>query len=218
MNSIHRSIFFSALERYGSVFFFVVSTAILSRLLTPQEFGIYAVVGALTAVAAASFQEFGGANYLIQKPSLSERDIRTAFTITLCLSALFAAAVFELRDVAAWFFSEDGLKIGIAVSALNFLLSPFSMTISALLRRDMSFGALARCNLAGNFVTAVASIALAALDYSFMAPILGTIAGNAAVVVLLIASRRDLRIFYPSFAGYRDVIAFRRLFKQCSSH
>ena len=208
MNSIHRSIFFSAIERYGSVFFFVLSTAILSRLLSPQEFGIYAVVGALTTVAAASFQEFGGANYLIQKASLSEQDIRTAFTVTLCLSALLAAAVFELRDVAAWSFSEDGLKIGIAVSALNFLLSPFSMTISALLRRDMSFGTLARCNLGGNFVTAVASITLAALDYSFMAPILGTVAGNAALVVLLTASRRDLRIFYPSFVGYRDVMHF----------
>jgi O-antigen/teichoic acid export membrane protein len=208
MNSIHRSVFFSAIERYGSMLFLVISTAVLSRLLTPQEFGISAVVGALTAVAAASFQEFGGANYLIQKPSLSERDIRTAFTITLCLSALLAVAVLELRDVAAWLFSENGLKSGIAVSALNFLLLPFSMTISALLRRDMSFGTLARCNLVGNFVTAVASIALAALDYSFMAPILGTIAGNAAVVVLLVASRRELRIFYPSFVGYRDVIHF----------
>ena len=65
INSIHQSIFFSALERYGSVVCFVVATAILSRLLTPQEFGIYAVVGSLTAVAAASFQEFGGANYLV---------------------------------------------------------------------------------------------------------------------------------------------------------
>ena len=122
MNSIHQSIFFSALERYGSVVFFVVATAILSRLLTPQEFGIYAVIGSLTAVAAASFQEFGGANYLIQKSSLSERDIRTAFTITLCLSALFAAAMFELRDMAAWFFSEEGLKIGIAISVAEFPL------------------------------------------------------------------------------------------------
>ena len=208
INSIHQSIFFSALERYGSVVCFVFATAILSRLLTPQEFGIFAVVGSLTAVAAASFQEFGGANYLIQKSSLSERDIRTAFTITLCLSALFAAAMFELRDMAAWFFSEEGLKNAIAISSLNFLLAPFSMTISALLRRGMSFGVLARCNLAGNFVTAVVSIALATLGYSFMAPIMGTLAGNAAVVVLLIASRRNLRIFYPSLAGYQDVIHF----------
>ena len=208
MNSIHRSIFFSAIERYGSVFFFVVSTAILSRLLTPREFGIYAVVGALTAIVTASFQEFGGANYLIQKPSLSERDIRTSFTILLCLSALLAAVVFELRDALAWFFSEDGLKLGIVVSTLNFLLSPFSLIISALLRREMSFGALARCNLGGNFVSAVASVVFAAMGYSFMAPILGTIIGKAALIVLLIASRPDLRIFYPSFAGYRGVVHF----------
>jgi O-antigen/teichoic acid export membrane protein len=208
MNLLHRSIFFSALERYGSLFFSVISTAILSRLLTPQEFGIYAVVGALTAVVGASFEEFGGPNYLIQKSSLSERDIRTAFTITLCLSVLVAVAVFELRDAAAWFFTEERLKIGIAVAALNFFLSPFSITISALLRRDMAFGTLARCNLAGSFITAVMSITLAALNYSFMAPILGTLAGNAGVLVLLLASRRDLRIFCPSFAGYRDVIHF----------
>jgi O-antigen/teichoic acid export membrane protein len=72
----------------------------------------------------------------------------------------------------------------------------------------MAFGALTRCNLVGTFITAAISIALAAMNYSFMAPILGSIAGNAAVVVLLIASRPDLRIFRPSFAGYRDVLHF----------
>src|SRR4051794_23865475 len=125
VNAVRRSILFSALERYGGVVFFLVSTAILSRLLTPREFGIYAVVSAITAVIAASFQEFGGANYLIQKSSLSDGDIRSAYTVTLCLSVLFAAALFALRDVAASFFSEEGLAIGIAASALNFLISPF---------------------------------------------------------------------------------------------
>ena len=131
MNLIHRSILFSAVERYGNLFFFLISTAILSRLLTPAEFGVYAFINALTVVLAASFQEFGGANYLIQKQSLSEKSIRTAFTITMCLSVLFAVSLFEFRHLAAWFFSEEGLKIGIAVAAINFLLSPFLMTISA---------------------------------------------------------------------------------------
>jgi len=208
MNVIHRSIFFSAIERYGSLLFFVVSTAFLSRLLTPEEFGIYAVINALTAVIAASFQEFGGANYLIQKPSLSEQNIRTAFTIILCMSVLLAVTLFALRDAIAWFFSQEGLRVGLTVSALNFFLSPFSLTLSALLRRDMAFGMLARCNLAGNFITAVISIALAVLHYSFMAPVLGTIVGNAAIVAMLVRYRRDLRIFRLSFAGYREVIHF----------
>ena len=208
MNLLHRSILFSAIERYGSLVFFLISTAVLSRLLTPAEFGIFAVINALTAVTIASFQEFGGANYLIQKPSLSQNDIRTAFTVTLCVSVVLASALFTLRDVLASFYSQEGLKVGIAVFTLNFLLSPFSGTISALLRRDMAFGTLARCNLAGTFIAAAISIALAALNYSFMAPIWGTIGGNAAALALLVASRNDLRIFRPSFVGYRDVVHF----------
>src|SRR3954466_1238564 len=205
MGSIHRSIIFSAVDRYGSMLLFLVSTAVLSRLLTPKEFGVYAFINALIVVLAASFQEFGGANYLIQKQTLSEENIRTAFTITMCLSVLFAVSFFEIRHLAAWFFSEEGLTSGIAVAAINFLLSPFFMTISAILRRDMAFEKLTSCNIAGSFITAGVSIALALLDYSFMAPILGAISGNVTTLALLIASRPNLRIFRPSFAGYRDV-------------
>jgi O-antigen/teichoic acid export membrane protein len=208
MNLLHRSILFSAVERYGSLVFLLVSIAILSRLLSPEEFGVYAIVSALTAVVATSFQEFGGANYLIQKPSLTEGDIRSAFTITFFLSALLAVALFALRGMIAGFFSYEAMEVGIAVSTVNFLLSPFATTISALLRRDMAFGPLARCNLVGNFITALVSIVLAALHYSFMAPIWGTIAGNAVVLALLLVSRPDLRVFLPSLAGYRDVVHF----------
>ena len=208
MSRLHLSILFSALERYGSFLFFLISTAILSRLLTPEEFGIYAVINALTNIVAVAFQEFGGANYLIQKQTLSEQNTRTAFTIISCTSLLLTIFFLKSRGVAAWFFSQEGLKIGIAISTLNFLLSPFIITVSALLRRDMAFGTLAYCALAGNLVTAVISIVLAALGYSFLAPLWGSVAGNATTVVLLVASRPNLRIFWPSIAGYRDVIGF----------
>jgi O-antigen/teichoic acid export membrane protein len=186
----------------------LISSAVLSRLLTPAEFGICALINALSAVISASFQEFGGTNYLIQKNSLTEQNIRTAFTITMCLSILFAATLFELRDVAAWFFSEDSLKRGIAVVALGSLLGPFLMTMSALLSRDMAFALLARCNLVARFVVLVISIIFAVYNYSFMAPLLGGLAGSATLLALFITSRRNWRIFCPSFAGYWEVIHF----------
>jgi O-antigen/teichoic acid export membrane protein len=208
MDRLHRSIFFSGVERYGSAFFFLVSTAILSRLLKPEEFGIYAAVIALTAVATACSQEFGGANYLIQKATLAEQDIRTAFTVTFFMSALLGAAFFELRDAVASFYSEEGLRTGIAVFAAGFLLMPFSTTISALLRREMAFDVLARCNLTAAFITACASIGLVTLGWSFLGLLIGSVIGQAATLVLLISARRDLRIFRPSFTGWRDVTGF----------
>src|SRR5262245_14288527 len=145
MSAIHRSILFSALERYGSLLLLLLSTGILSRLLTPQEFGIFAIVNALTTVITASFQEFGGANYLIQKADLSEQNVRTAFTVTFCLSALTGVALYLLSDELAVLFSQQGIRLGIIVSALNLLLAPFSATLLALLRRNMEFGVVASC-------------------------------------------------------------------------
>jgi O-antigen/teichoic acid export membrane protein len=208
MTSIHRSIFFSAVERYGSLLLFLFSTAVLSRLLTPSEFGIYAVINAVVAVFAASFQEFGGANYLIQKRMLSEQNIRTAFTITFCISIIIGIALFMCSDALAWFFGQDGLKAGITVTILNFALTPFSVVISALFRRDMEFGKLAVCGLAANFVSFVVSIALAVLHYSFMAPIWGAVSGNLILTVLLIAFCKNKQVFRPSLAEYQDVIRF----------
>jgi O-antigen/teichoic acid export membrane protein len=208
MKHVYHSILFSALDRYGSLLFFLVSTGILARLLTPREFGIYAVVNALATIVATSFQEFGGANYLIQKPSLSQQNIRTAFTIVFAISAAFTVMLFVLRDLIADFFSQQGMQLALSVSCLNFLLSPFSLTIAALLRRDLSFAALTRCNLAGNFVTAVTSIGLAVLGYSFMAPVIGVLAGNSVITAMLLATKRDLRIFRPSLAGYKEVLHF----------
>ncbi|SFK77124.1 oligosaccharide flippase family protein [Methylocapsa palsarum] len=207
MSRIHRSILFSAGERYGSFIFFFFSIAILSRLLTPEQTGIYTAIAALTALANTP-AEFGGAGYIIQKQVLSEPDIRTAFTINFAISAAVAAALFLSRDAIATFYGLEGLKDGIGVSALSFLLLPFSSTISALLRREMAFDTVAQCNLVANFVTAATSVALAASGAGFMGPVIGTVAGNAALVALFIAFQRNLRIFLPSFVGYRDVIAF----------
>lgn len=208
MSSIHRSIFFSALERYGSLALLFVSTAVLSRLLAPGEFGIYAVINAIVTVITAAFQEFGGANYLIQKKSLSRQNIQTAFTITFCISIMIGALLFLGRDALVWFFNQEGLRAGFAVSTLSFALTPFSVTMSALFRRDMEFGKLAICNLAANFASIAVSIALAILHYSFMAPIWGAVAGNAVLTGLLIVSCKDIRIFRPSLWEYPDVIKF----------
>jgi O-antigen/teichoic acid export membrane protein len=208
MTSVPRSIFFSAVERYASLALFFVSTAVLSRLLTPKEFGTYAVVGALTAVIAASFQEFGGANYLIQKRELSRASIQTAFTVTMAISVLVGVILCALAAPLSRLFEQDNLAGGIMVSAISFLFSPFSGTLTALFRREMEFGKLAICNLSANFAGALVSIVLAMLNFSYMAPIWGGVATNLVMLVAVLSWHRDMSIFRPSLREYRDIAGF----------
>jgi O-antigen/teichoic acid export membrane protein len=208
MKSVERSIFFSAIERYASFLVFFLATAVLSRLLTPKEFGTFAVVSAILVVIVACFQEFGGANYLIQKHELSRESIRTAFTTTLGFSVLIGLVLFFSAGALSRLFKQDSLENGIAVSALNFLLMPFVGTLSALYRRDMDFGRLAICNLAGNLAGAVVSIAFAIWHFSYMAPIWGGVASNVMLTIMLLVWRRDFGVFRPSLLEYRDIIGF----------
>ena len=149
-----------------------------------------------------------GANYLIQKKVLSEENIRTAFTITFGISIFLGLVLFSGSDALAWFFGEEGLKAGIAISALSFAVMPFSVVISALFRRDMEFGKLAICSLAANVVSMTVSIGLAVLHYSFMAPIWGAVAGNIVLAFLLIGFFRNRQIFRFSLAECPDVMRF----------
>jgi O-antigen/teichoic acid export membrane protein len=209
MNKVHKSIGFSALERYGSTIFQIVALAFLARLLTPTEFGIYTTIAAFTALAGLSAREFGGANYLIQKSDLTEANIRTAFTISFAMWATLAALLFTLRESIATFYSQQDLKFGVAIAALGFLLSPFTGTLSAMLRREMQFQEIARCNLIANFITAATSVTLAALGYSFTSPIWGALTGQAVLLTLLLERRRRrFQIFIPCLAGWRDVLHF----------
>jgi O-antigen/teichoic acid export membrane protein len=208
MSAVQRSIVFSAVERYASVSLFVITTAILSRLLTPAEFGTFAVVSALTTVVSVSFQEFGGANYLIQKQELSRRHIRTAFTIIFAISIMIGALFFVLSGVLSRFMGQDSLANGLSVSALSFLFVPFSGTIAALFRRDLTFGKLAICNLVANVAGAIVSILLAMLKFSYMAPIWGGFANCVTLTLILLAWHRDFGLFRPSLADYRDIVGF----------
>ncbi|MCK1359478.1 oligosaccharide flippase family protein [Bradyrhizobium sp. 199] len=208
MNSVQRSVLFSAADRYAGLVLFLVSTAVLSRLLTPAEFGVFAVVNALTAVIAAAFQEFGGANYLIQKHELSRGAIRTAFTITWAISLAVALILLASANAISQLFGQDSLRRGIEVSALNLLLLPVSGTLAALLRRDMQFGTLAICNLASNTTMALVSIGLAAMNLSYMAPIWGGVAGSMVLTAMLLSSYRDFSVLRPSLSEYRDVLEF----------
>ncbi|MBL8659734.1 MAG: oligosaccharide flippase family protein [Rhodospirillales bacterium] len=207
MNRFHQSLVLSAADRYGSLVLLLGSMAILSRLLTPQEFGVYSIISALMALAT-TLREFGGANYLIQKPALSEDCIRSAFTITFLICCLLAAGFFAASSLVASFFGEEGLREGVAVSALNFFLVPFSITMSALFRREMAFEAIAVSSLSANFVMALTSVGLATLGFSFMGPVWGAVAGNLTMTVAFLAYRRNIGIFRPSARGWREVVSF----------
>lgn len=87
----------------------IVILMILSRLLTPAEFGL--VAAALTVVALAEvFGKIGIAPSIIQTEVLTEGHVRTGVTATLVSGALVGCVVYALAEPLGRLYDMDGCR------------------------------------------------------------------------------------------------------------
>ncbi len=117
------------------------STVVLARLLTPQDFGLIAMVAALTNFAL-QFKNLGLSTATIQKEDINHTQISTLFWINVALGLIIAATLVVLAPVVAWFYGEPRLMPVTIALAGTFVFSGLTVQHQALLRRHMRFFAL----------------------------------------------------------------------------
>ena len=117
-------------------------TAVMARLLAPSAFGLIAM--AQIAIRFLSyFAQLGVSPALVQKPELSERDIRAALTLSVAINALLFAAMWLLAPLAASFFGNPQVAPILRGLSAAFLFSGLSVVSLGLLRRNLKFKQLA---------------------------------------------------------------------------
>ena len=118
------------------------STIVLARLLTPADYGLIAMVTAVTNFVAR-FRDMGLSMATIQRAEVNHAQISTLFWINVAISVVLAAIVAVLSLAIAWFYGEPRLISVTLVLALVFIFGGLSIQHQALLRRQMRFGELA---------------------------------------------------------------------------
>lgn len=118
------------------------AVVILGRLLTPEAFGLIAMVMAVLAFLEL-FADLGLATATIQRQEITHSDVSTLFWVNLGLGAAAAIVVFLLAPVLAWFYGHLELTEITRWLCIGFLFSGLTTQHLALLRRQMKFSALA---------------------------------------------------------------------------
>jgi O-antigen/teichoic acid export membrane protein len=194
-------------ERYASLVIGLVTTAILSRLLTPAEFGLVAI-GFAAAALLEGIREFSGSNYLVQTPELTRDSQQTVFTINVGLMLVSAGLLFVLAGPLAELYRLPALTDFLRVLALGLVLSPTAAPSSALLARELAFARRGAAILAVTLVNAVASILFALQGMSHMSFAWAYVLSNAFATLLypLLLSERSM--FGFSISSWRTVLRF----------
>jgi O-antigen/teichoic acid export membrane protein len=136
------------------------STVVLARLLTPADFGLVAMVTAITGLATA-FADLGLSEATIQRQEISHHQVSTLFWINAAIGLALMLVTAGLGPAMAWFYREPRLK-GIAfLLSLTFLIGGLRVQHTALLKRQMRFSALAIRDVASYVIAVPVAIAMA---------------------------------------------------------
>jgi len=205
--SVRRSIAFSVVDRYASTGIGFVTTIVLSRLLTPTDYGVFAI--ALSFVVLADiFRDFGTGNYLLQAPQLTDRKLRSAFTAMLGTSTLCALALLLATPAIVSFYGDARFWSLMPIFAANLMLGPFIIIGFSLLRRKLAFGTLAGISLLATAVNFVVVVTLALLGHGVMSLAWATLAASTVRLVAVWTVHPCFSAFRISLHGWKDPFEF----------
>jgi PST family polysaccharide transporter len=185
----------------------LTSTVILARLLTPDDYGMLAMVMTVTAFAGL-FRDLGLSSAAIQKKELTHPQQSNLFWLNVGMGLALTILVAALAPLVARFYGRPELTHVTMALSFTFLLGSLSTQHGARLVREMQFGRQAVCGIFGNLTALAVSIVLAIGGYSYWALVWGNLFGGVVITIMLLT----LAPFRPSLpsrgTGLREMLKF----------
>jgi PST family polysaccharide transporter len=138
----------------------LASIVVLARLLLPEEFGLVAMVTALTA-AAGTLSQLGLSTPTVQRREIGHGEVTNLFWIGIALGAIFTSLFALLAWPIARFYSEPQLFSIALLLSTTFVIGGASVQHEALLIRTMQQPRAAAVRFAATLISIGVAITLA---------------------------------------------------------
>jgi len=185
----------------------VVQITVLSRLLSPSDFGLFAMVTAVTGFAM-TFKDGGLSMATIQRSEITHAQISSLFWINVLIGLGLAGIVASLAPVLAWFYHEPRL-VGLTFAiAFTFVLAGTTIQHQALIRREMRFGTLAAIQIVSLTLGVAAAIAAAQLGAEYWALAVIPVVQAIAETVMTWICSGWIPGLYRRGTGIRSMLTF----------
>ena len=183
----------------------LVSTPILARLLTPEDFGLVAMASVAAGLVGV-FLELGVNAALIQQRNPTPEHFDAAFTLRLIQAGTAGVFIFALSWPAAAYFDDPRLVGVIQVVAATSVVGGFENIGIVLLQKHFEFRRELRYFLARRLISFAVTISLAFALRTYWALVLGTLIGQIVSVTLSYV----VQPFRPrvGLARVRDILSF----------
>jgi PST family polysaccharide transporter len=174
----------STLAQIASTVLAPLIFVILARLLTPSDYGVFAIAGFVIAFAGV-FWSAGLARTLIQKHDQINSSANIVFWTNLIIAVLIYAIIFVSSRSIAVVFKDVRVEAVLKVTSIVIILSSLCSVQTALFQKALNFKILFWTRIITTLLPTFASIPLAYHGYGYWALVIGQIVGNIAQLLVL---------------------------------
>lgn len=199
---------FITVTSQGIQFFLTLSsTMVLARLLTPQDFGLLAMVFTIVNILQV-FQDAGLSMATVQREGITHAQVSNLFWINVVVSGCASVLVAASAPVIAWFYREPRLVWITLALSINFLLAGLAVQHMALLNRQMRFKVIAVVQVGSALAGILVGIGMAWLNCGYWS-LVGLNLGKSVVALVLTWGASSWRPqFFARRSGTRSLLHF----------
>ena len=179
-NSIKKAVYINAAARYSTLFLGLLFSAVLARILTPEDYGIVAVTVVFTTFFSL-LSDLGLGAGIIQDKELNQEDIGHIFAFSLRL-ALVLAGAFALFSIPMSYFYGNPVYVPVGILlAVSLFFNTMNVVPNALLLKQKEFKSVALRIFCACIVSGIAGIVLALMGLKFYALVAQSIINSAFI-------------------------------------
>ncbi len=162
------SLFWSAVEQFGSQVLSLIMTIIIARLVTPSDYGLIAMLTIFMALSQV-FINSGFSNYLIQNKDRDNTDLDTIFYLNVSIGLICYTLLFVFSGPIADFYNQPVLKGVIKAYSLVLIISSFTLVQRALIYINRQYKKLSIITLVSLIVAGSFTIYFAIIGWGVWA-------------------------------------------------
>ena len=182
--STAKTVLWSFLEQGGSKVVSLLVQIALARLLSPEAFGIMAILLVVTNIADALAQG-GLGSALIQRSKSDNATVSTAFWLSVAFALVLLLAVLLLAPVLEDFYGMPGLGSYLSILSLVVLFNSANSIQRSILQKAMDFKSLSVTTICSAVVSGVIGVAAAFAGLGVWALVAQSLSQSVATCIMM---------------------------------
>jgi teichuronic acid exporter len=207
-----RNIIWDALGKFGGQIVSFGISIVLTRLLTPQEYGIMGMA-MVVIMFAHVFLEMGFNRAIIQSNNITHEQLSTVFYLNGFIAIVLMGICYFVAAPLAIFYNQPMIKPVFRVISVSFLLNGLSLVPSALLYKRLHFKSNSLLTLTAAIISGIVGVTMAYNGYGVWSLVVQSLLNSFIGLILYFISAKWFPLFVFSSKSIKPLWSYgNRLF------